>query len=171
MPKQPSSSVLLSEYELTLAHKAAGTIDAYLRALRKLLAWIATKPDSNGQFHPDHFTRTALETYLAELDRAGYSASYRTLVKAAASGFARWLIDEKQLLQRNPARGLQVPAQPLLAPRILTADQRYVLRNLVERHSDLRGAAIFALGYWAGCRIIHCSPKILLTNHAGFLID
>lgn len=153
MPKQTLSSVLLREYELTLATKASGTVDAYMRALHKLTAWIATKPDSNGQFHPDYFTRTALETYLAELERRGCSASYRTLVKAAASGFARWLIDEKGMLQRNPARGIQVAAQPLLAPRILTDDQRYILRNLVERYSDLRGTAIFALGYWAGCRV------------------
>lgn len=148
-----SSSTLLNEYELTLAHKAPGTIDAYMRALGKLTAWIATRPDSNDQFHPDCFTKTALETYLTKLERAGYSASYRTLVKAAASGFARWLIEEKQMLRRNPSRGIQIPGQPLLAPRILTDDQRYVLRNLVERHSDLRGAAIFALGYWAGCRV------------------
>jgi site-specific recombinase XerD len=151
--KLPSSSPLLGEYELTLANKAAGTVDAYMRALRKLTAWIATKPDSNGHFQPDQFTRTALDTYLAELERAGYSASYRTLVKAAASSFARWLIDEKRMLRLNPARGVQVPAQPLMAPRVLTDDQRYILRNLVERHSDLRGAAIFALGYWAGCRV------------------
>lgn len=121
--------------------------------MRQLTAWIAAKPDSHGEFQPDQFTRTALETYLTDLERKGYSPSYRTLVKAAASGFARWLIEEKQLLHRNPARGVQIPSQPLLAPRVLSEDQRYVLRNLVERHSDLRGAAIFALGYWAGCRV------------------
>jgi integrase len=29
----------------------------------------------------------------------------------------------------------------------------FVLRNLDERTSDLRGKAMFALGYWAGCRV------------------
>jgi integrase len=94
-----------------------------------------------------------MQTYLDCLEREGYSASYRTLVKAAASGFARWLIEEKQLLRRNPTRGVQITGQALLAPRMLSDDQRYALKNLVEQHSDLRGAAAFALGYWAGCRV------------------
>jgi integrase len=43
--------------------------------------------------------------------------------------------------------------QPLLAPRVLSPEQRYVLKNLVERADDVRGEALFALGYWAGCRV------------------
>jgi hypothetical protein len=45
-----------------------------------------------------------------------------------------------------------------------------VLRTLVEKEGDLRGKAIFALGYWAGCRVsdvahllmehTHISPKV-----------
>lgn len=87
------------------------------------------------------------------MEREGYSTSYRILVKSAASGFARWLIEEQQLLHRDPTRQIQIAGQPLLAPRVLNDDQRYVLKNLVERHSDRRGAAAFALGYWAGCRV------------------
>lgn len=153
MPNSVSPGALLAQYEHTLSGKAPGTVDGYIRALRKFTTWIATKPDSNGRFQPDQFTRTALETYLAELEQDGYSASYQTLVKAATSGFARWLIEEKQLLHRNPARGVQVASQPLMAPRVLNEDQRYILRNLVEKENDPRSAAIFALGYWAGCRV------------------
>ncbi|MEW5960436.1 MAG: tyrosine-type recombinase/integrase [Chloroflexota bacterium] len=161
----PSASDLLSQYTLTLNGKAAGTAEAYQRALRKLIDWISDRPGSGGQFTPAQFTQTALETYLAQLQAAGYSASHQTLVKAAASGFARWLIEEQGTLQRNPARGVQVPSQPLLAPRVLSEDQRYVLRNLVERSQDVRGMALFALGYWAGCRVSDVSWLRLENTH------
>ena len=69
------------------------------------------------------------------------------------------------------------PPQPLLAPRELSADQRYVLRSLVERQEDARGEALFALGYWAGCRIsdvawlrmehLHIGPKVGWV-HVGY---
>src|SRR5258707_15373685 len=84
---------------------------------------------------------------------------------------------EKELLRRNPARGVELPPQPLLAPRELSADQRYVLRGLVERQEDARGEALFALGYWAGCRIsdvawlriehLHIGPKVGWV-HVGY---
>ena len=45
-----------------------------------------------------------------------------------------------------------------------------MLRSLVERQEDARGEALFALGYWAGCRIsdvawlriehLHIEPKV-----------
>jgi len=163
------SEALIDEYLLSLSGKATGTVDAYGRVLRQLTTWIAARPGS-GRFQPEHFTRTALETYLADLATSGYSVSHRMRVKAVAGGFARWLIEEKGLLRRNPARGVDVPAQALLAPRQLSPDQRYVLRTLVERADDPRGAALFALGYWAGCRVsdaawlqvehAHIGPKV-----------
>ena len=52
-----------------------------------------------------------------------------------------------------------------MAPRELTEDQRYVLRNLVERHADLRGQAIFALGYWAGLRVSDVSWQLMEDTH------
>jgi len=170
---------LVEEFAQTLAGKARSTAEVYLRILRHLTAWIAARPGSGGHFGPEHFTRTALETYLAHLEAEGYSVSHRARVKSAASSFARWLIEEQGLLRRNPARGVEIPAQQLLAPRRLSPDQRYVLHNLVERADDTRGAALFALGYWAGCRVsdaawlraedAHVGPKIgwLRVGHKG----
>jgi len=43
-------------------------------------------------------------------------------------------------------RGVSIPAQALLAPRELSEDQRYVIRDLVEREADARGKTAFALG-------------------------
>jgi site-specific recombinase XerD len=146
-------SPLLAEYLTQLQGKAAGTLDAYQRVLRQFLGWLAERPGGSSGFAPDQFTATAVETYLEHLGARGYSVSHRARVKAGLNGFARWLIEEQGVLRRNPVRGVVVPAQALLAPRELSPDQRYVLRTLVEREGSLRGAAIFALGYWAGCRV------------------
>jgi site-specific recombinase XerD len=158
---------LAEEYIATLAGKAAGTVDAYGRILRQLTQWIAARPGNGGCFRPEAFTRTALETYLSQLEAEGYSISHRARVKAVAGGFARWLIEEKEVLRRNPARGVEIPAQAVLAPRRLNDDQRYVLRELVERADDPRGAALFALGYWAGCRVSDVSWLRLEHAHIG----
>lgn len=144
---------LLDEYKHYLSGKSKGTLDAYIRALHQFIFWLAERPGNSKGFHPELFTKTALEIFLEHLESKGYSVSHRMRVKSAASGFARWLIEEKGLLRRNPARGIDVPAQPLMAPRQLTGDQRYILRTLVDREGNIRGEALFALGYWAGCRV------------------
>jgi len=162
-----SPDILVDEYIATLAGKAAGTVDAYARIVRQLTQWIAARPGHGGRFRPEAFTRTALETYLSQLEADGYSISHRARVKAVASGFARWLIEEKELLRRNPARGVEIPAQMALAPRRLDEHQRYVLRELVEQADDTRGAALFALGYWAGCRVSDVSWLRLEHTHVG----
>jgi site-specific recombinase XerC len=145
---------LLKEFILSLSGKAETTVDAYQRELRHFLNWISQRAGNSGPFDAQQqLTKTALQSYLTHLQSEGHSVSHCARVKSAVGGFARWLIEEKQLLRRNPARGVELPPQPLLAPRELSADQRYVLRSLVERQEDARGEAIFALGYWAGCRI------------------
>lgn len=156
---------LLTEYAATLSDKAPGTIDGYTRALSAFAVWVAERPGSDGQFAPEGITRTAVEGYMNHLETRGYSTSYRILVKAAISGFAEWLMDEKELLRRNPTRNVKIPAQALMAPRVLDDDQRYVLKNLVEREDDVRGAALFALGYWAGCRVSDVSWLLLANTH------
>lgn len=170
---------LLAAYLESLAGKAPGTLDAYRRALRHFLAWLQERPGSSATFDPATFTRTAAQVYFAELEEQGLSVSDRARRKAALNGFARWLIEEQGLLQRNPVRGVALPAQPLLAPRELSSDQRYILRSLVERDGALRSAALFALGYWVGCRVsdvawlehqhAHLTPKAgwLHVGHKG----
>jgi len=158
---------LLQEYEHFLVGKAEGTIDAYLRTVRHIMAWIAKRPDNDGNFQPQQLTKTAVEMYLAYLEREGYSINHRARVKSTISSFARWLIEEKGLLQRNPARGVDIPPQQALAPRQLSEDQRYILRSLIEQEGDRRGAALFALGYWAGCRVSDVSWLQMAHTHIG----
>lgn len=161
----PEITILLLEYEAFLSGKTSSTVDAYLRVLRQVVQWIAQRPGSGGEFHPQLLTKTAMETYIAVLEANGYSIAHRARVKSAVSGFARWLIEEKGILQRNPTRGLNLPPQPLLAPRVLSADQRYILRHLIERDGSPRSEALFALGYWAGCRVSDVSWLLMEQTH------
>ncbi len=170
---------LVDEYLATLEGRSAATVDAYGRILRSLAGWVAERLGGSEGFRPELLTRTALQTYLKELELRGYSVSHRSRVKSVAGGFAGWLIEEKGLMRKNPARGVEVPAQPLLAPRRLSPDQRYVLKNLVERDGKVRSEALFSLGYWAGCRVsdvswltaenAHIGPKVgwLRVGHKG----
>lgn len=159
--------VLLGEYAKFLSGKAEGTMDAYLRTVRRLMIWVAQRPGNGGRFQPQQLTKTAVEMYLASLEQEGLSLNHRARVKSTISSFARFLMEEKGLLQRNPARGINLPSVPLLAPRQLSGDQRYILRTLIEQEGDRRGAALFALGYWAGCRVSDVSWLEMAHTHVG----
>lgn len=165
--EQGTDQLLLQEYEHFISRKAEGTIDAYVRTMRHVMGWIAQRPGNSGHFQPQQLTKTAVEIYLAFLDQEGFSLNHRARVKSTISSFARWLIEEKGLLQRNPTRGIDLPSQQMLAPRELSEDQRYILRSLVEQEGDRRGAAIFALGYWAGCRVSDVSWLQMAHTHVG----
>ena len=158
---------LVGEYLATLGGRSVSTVEAYGRVLRSLAGWVSERPGGSAGFRPELLTRTAVEGYLKELEGRGYSVSHRSRVKSVASGFAGWLIEEKGLLRKNPTRGVEVPAQALLAPRRLSPDQRYVLKNLVERDGKVRSEAIFALGYWAGCRVSDVSWLTAENAHVG----
>jgi site-specific recombinase XerD len=142
-PGQKAETWIVAYPEEVLEARDEATIEAYTRILEKFAAWLALRPGNSGQFHPQAITRTAIECFLDTLP----SFSYKKQARAALSGFCRWLQENQQLLERNPVRGISIPAQALLAPRELSEDQRYVIRDLVEREADLRGKAVFALGY------------------------
>ena len=164
---QGTYEFLLQEYEHFLANKAEGTIDASVRTIHRVMEWIAPRPGNGGRFHPRQLTKTAVEIYLASLEQEGFSLNHRARVKSTISSFARWLMEEKGLLLRNPTRGVDLPSQQVLAPRKLSEDQRYILRSLVEQEGDRRGAAIFVLGYWAGCRVSDVSWLQMVHTHVG----
>src|SRR5215469_3351736 len=131
--------------EACLSQKNPGTADVYQRILRDFFLWLAASLGSSPSFFPQ-LTRSTVEMYLNYLEEAGYSLSHRVRVKSVLSNFCQWLIDEQRLLKRNPARSLDLPAQQMLAPRVLSEQQRIILRALVEQAEDLREEALFALG-------------------------
>jgi site-specific recombinase XerC len=102
---------LLQEYEHFLVGKAEGTIDAYLRTVRHLVAWVVARPGSKEHFQPHDLTKTAVEVYLASLEQEGFSINHRARVKSTISSLARWLMEVKGLLQHNPTRGVDIPPQ------------------------------------------------------------
>lgn len=109
------SEDLVEDYLETLSGRSASTTAAYGRILQQLAAWVAEHPGGSNGFHPELLTRTAVEGFLSELESRGYGTSHRLRTKSAISGFSAWLIEEKGMLQRNPARGVEIPAQQLLA--------------------------------------------------------
>ena len=133
-----------------LTFKRETTRSTYTSILRQFLTWLGSQPGHEPPFEPlSDLTQTAVQTYLFG-KLANASISHRERTKSVLSSFTEWLIDE-DLLTRNPTRGIEFPAQQLLAPRELSTDQRYILKELIEAE-DLRGKALFALGYYAGCR-------------------
>jgi len=164
---QKASNLWIEEYiRAELRGKNEATLDAYLRILRQVTAWVAHLPGSEGNFHPKFLTNTAFGDYMDELKDQEYSTSHLERVKTVVNGFANWLIAQGEL-RANPTRGITVAPQALLAPRELHKDQRVVLRNLVERARNLRGTALFALGYWAGCRVSDVSYLLMEHTHVG----
>lgn len=165
---QPATSEWIVAYQTTcLASKDPATRDAYLRILRQFASWAALLPGMGHTFQLTQLTTTVVERYLAHLKEESYSASHRTRVKSVLKQFCQWLIEEQGVLARNPTRGVEVKAQENLTPRVLSPEQRFVLCQLAERHADLRGQAIFALGYWAGCRVSDVSHLLLAHTHVG----
>jgi site-specific recombinase XerD len=156
---------LLADYQQFLSGKAEGTADAYRRTVRHLIGWVAQLPGNNGYFQPRQLTNTAVELYLTHLEQEGLSLSHKARVKSTISNFARFLIEEKGLLQRNPTRGIELPPVPLPSPRALSGEQRSILSSLVKQAEDPRGAALFALGYWAGCRVSEVSWLQMAHTH------
>lgn|SRR5579875_236917 len=133
-----------------LVLKRETTQNTYALILRQFLIWLLHQPGHEPPFDPSvDLTQTAVQTYLfGEL--VDTSISHRERVKSILNGFAEWLINE-EVITRNPTRGIEFPAQQLLAPREFSTDQRFILKELIEAE-DLRGKAMFALGYYVGCR-------------------
>ncbi len=87
-----------------LSGKNEATIDAYLRILRQLTAWVAQLPGSEGQFHPKFLTKTAFGDYMEDLKEQEYSTGHQERVKTVVNAFANWLIGEGEM-RTNPTRG------------------------------------------------------------------
>jgi site-specific recombinase XerD len=166
-PQSGAEPWIIEYREACLNKRDAATIDAYTRILRQFIEWVAKRPGYGKQFEPAQLTNTVVESYLARLEEQGYSVSHRTRVKSVIKHFCQWLIEEKELLKRNPTSAITIKTPQQLAPRVLSPDQRFVLRNLVEKADDIRGQALFALGYWAGCRVSDVSYLLMEHTHVG----
>jgi site-specific recombinase XerD len=167
VPQFGNEAWIESYHQESLTKLDGATVDAYLRILRQFTEWVAKRPGHAKRFQPEQLTTTIVEGYLTSLKEQGYSVSHRTRVKSVIKHFCQWLIDEKETLKRNPTSRIEIKVQQQLAPRVLEPDQRLILRNLVEKADDLRGEALFALGYWAGCRVSDVAHLLMEHTHVG----
>ena len=184
-----------------LASKDERTQDAYGRVLLDFSTWLSRQPGSNGQFRPSAMTKNAVKTYFdakkaekvppSKAEQQGtalplleaarplrYAPTSLARMKVALSGFVAWLIEQGELLA-DPVKGITIPRMAARPPRMLRPEQRFALKNVVERATgptirrgevkagDLRGAAIFALGYYAGLRVSDVSHLLVRNTHVG----
>lgn len=143
------------------------TIRIYLHILHQFLPWVMKQSGKVTTFQPEqHLTSTIVEHYLTILTTQGYSPSHCKRVKSVIHQFCQWLIEEKGCLRHNPTRTVILERTPEVSPRPLTPAQRYILHALVKQ-DDRRGKALFALGYWAGCRVIDIVGLPVSHAHIG----
>lgn len=157
----------IEEYQQTsLTEKDSGTRRVYVQILREFTQWVIKRSGKEKRFQPEQITSLLVEQYLQELITLQYSVSHCQRVKSVIHQFCQWLIEEKGRLQQNPTRSLLIerPASPV--PRQLTPAQRFILQALVKQ-DDRRGKALFALGYWAGCRVTDIVELQLAHAHIG----
>lgn len=159
-----------------LAGKAPRTVDAYVRALRQVALWLASARGGEGLFHPEDLTEAAVAAYMGGLRERDSSWGHLKRTLTVLSQFCNWLI-ARGTLSTNPTRGVTIGAQPPPGSRGLTEVQRSTLRRLVAqgaspaqgiaqaRGGDTRGAAMFALGYWAGCSVGEISSLLVSHTH------
>jgi site-specific recombinase XerD len=162
---------LLKTFQECLGGKDPKTVRAYMQVLRNFVAWLATRPGGS-PFRPEILTETAVKGYLDHLADLGRAPRTRSKSLAAINRFCRWVQDEG-LLRRNPASRVERPTVAQMAPKELSADQRFALKNVVERIGSPRLTAIFALGYWAGLRVSEVSKlrvsAVQVNQRAGSL--
>ena len=80
---------LLREYEHFLTGKAEGTIEAYVRTARQVMAWVASRPGNGGSFQSQQLTKTAVELYLTFLEQEGFSLIHRATMTPSKT----WLVE------------------------------------------------------------------------------
>jgi site-specific recombinase XerD len=166
-----SANSWVEEYQQAcLTPHDAGTIRIYRRILYQFTQWIEKQSGREGQFEPEQIATSLVERYLTGLAAQGYSPNHCKRVKSVISQFCQWLIEDKAVLRHNPTRGLVIEVaetpSPDATPRMLTPVQRLVLLNLVKQE-DRRGKALFALGYWAGCRVTDILGLQMGDTHVG----
>jgi site-specific recombinase XerD len=160
----------IEEYQQAcLTAHDAGTIRVYQHILQQFTQWVGKRAGKANQFEPSQITTPVVEQYLKDLASQAYSPSHCKRVRSVIAQFCQWLIEDKALLRHNPTRGVVIdppaPSTPSV-PRVLTPVQRSVLQNLVKQE-DRRGKALFALGYWAGCRVTDIVGLQMGDTHVG----
>lgn len=168
-PKDTGLTWIEAYQQGCFTHLPSGTVAVYISILRQFTRWIIERSKKGEGFEPDHLTALLIERYLFDLSSQGYSFHHCKRVKSVITHFCQWLVDEKRMFSQNPARGVKLaqppPSKPT-SPRTLSPQERAILHTLVKQ-DDLRGQALFALGYWAGCRVVDLTHLLMEHTHVG----
>ena len=143
---------LIREYLLYLQVErglAKNSLDGYKRDLAKLDAWAAAKG-----LDVLAIARQDLRGFVAELSRAGLSASSVGRIISAVRGFYKFLMLDGHV-RKNPAEDLDTPQKGFYLPRFLS---EYEIEQLfaapdVSGEIGLRDRAILELMYASGLRV------------------
>ena len=143
---------LIREYLLYLQVErglAKNSLDGYKRDLAKLDAWAAA-----AGLDVSAVARQDLRGFVAELSRAGLSASSIGRIISAARGFYKFLMLDGHV-GKNPAEDLDTPQKGFYLPRFLS---EYEIERLfaapdVAGEIGLRDRAILELMYASGLRV------------------
>ncbi len=138
----------------------------YRRILHQFTQWVEKRVGQAHRFSPEQITTLLVEQYLEDLERLAYSPSHCTRAKSVISQFCQRVVEEKGILRHNPARGVTAETPQPRAPRMLTPTQRSIFLNLVKQE-DRRGKALFALGYFVGCRVTDIVELQIGDLHVG----
>jgi len=168
-PQQTALPWIEAYQRTCLAHLPSGTVAVYVSILRHFTQWSMEQTSSRETFQLNTLTSAMIERYLFDLSAQKYSFSHCKRVKSVLRNFCQWLVDDQRILSHNPVRGVKL-SQPSPSrspsPRTLSPQQRAILQNLAQQ-DDLRGQALFALGYWAGCRIVDLTSLLMEQTYVG----
>ncbi len=160
----------IDEYQQTrLTSLSSGTVAVYTSVLHHFTQWIVNRTRKRHLFHPDQITAPTITLYLSDLTARGYSVSHRKRAISVITHFCQWLVDTKNALPQNPTRRMKGPSTSMAdahPPQPLTPVQRVILHTVVAKDT-VRGQALFALGYWVGCRVKDITYLGLDQTHVG----
>ena len=121
-----SQRALIEEYLSEIANQgaSASTIKAYDDRLRYWSDWLSSTGISL-----EAVSRDTVQQYLSDMRLGGLSPKYINARFSVLRGFFGWLVDVKDLLQRDPTRRIKAPKVPRRLPRFLTEAEAETLMS------------------------------------------
>ncbi|MDO4633297.1 MAG: site-specific tyrosine recombinase [Eubacteriales bacterium] len=145
------------------------TVLSYRRDLRKLFLFL----DNKGIQNSKDVTATALNSYILQMEREGFSAASVSRSVASMRGFFQYLY-KKQMHPVDPSEQLKSPHIEKKAPEILTVEEAIRLLEQPDTSTDkgVRDKAMLELLYATGVRVselLHLTMSDLQLN-MGYII-
>lgn len=125
------------------------TVSAYQRDLGRLQKFCSTRQIAQWQQLED----VDIRLYISNRHKEGIAAKSLQRELAAIRSFFNFLL-KRQLIERNPAQGVQAPKAAKKLPKTLDVDQvAGILDAKADSILELRDVAIFELFYSSGLRL------------------